>query len=61
MKIGNLGKAIAFASLWFYAAYVSTALVSKGTETWEVGVFFVATAAFSVYVIFLFDSKPKKK
>ncbi len=51
MKIGNLGKAIAFASLWFYAA-----TVTPGVEHfYEGGIIFVATAAFSVYVIFLFD------
>ncbi len=56
MEIGNLGKAIAFASLWAYAAYVG-----KGAEPIWMAVLFVATAAFSVYVIFLFDSKPNKK
>ncbi len=51
MRIGNLGKAIAFASLWFYAA-----TVTPGVEHfYEGAIIFVATAAFSVYVIFLFD------
>tara|TARA_Y100000031_G_C8117725_1_gene336710 strand:+ start:602 stop:778 length:177 start_codon:yes stop_codon:yes gene_type:complete len=58
MKIGNLGKAIAFASLWFYCAFVS----AEGIEHfYEKIILFIATAAFSVYVIYLFDSKPNKK
>ena len=56
MKIGNLAKAIAFASLWAYAAFVS-----QGVEPVYVAIVFVATAAFSVFVIYQFDQKPDKE
>ena len=56
MKIGNLAKAIAFASLWFYAAYVG-----KGVDPIWVAIISVGTFAMSVFVIFYFDREPDTK
>ncbi len=57
MKIGNLAKGIAFASLWAYAAFVT-----KGVSHFYEGtIIFIATAAFSVFVIYQFDQEPDKK
>jgi len=57
MKYGNIGKAIAFASLWFYAA---TIYPHDGT-LWETAFVSFGTFAGSVLVIFIFDSGPEKK
>ena len=57
MKIGNLGKAIACASLWFYAAYIT-----NGVEHfWQGAVIAVGTFAMSAFVIFYFDREPDTK
>ena len=57
MKIGNLAKGIAFASLWAYAAFVSKGVA----HFYEGAIIFVATAAFSVFVIYQFDQESDKK
>ena len=59
MRIGNLSKAIAFASLWIYAAAatpsVASSFQSDGTTIWAL------TLVMSFVVIFLFDRGPKRE
>ncbi len=56
MRIGNLAKAIAFASLWIYAAFAQN-LAQDTSEniTWVVAVIM------SFVVIYLFDKGPESK
>ncbi len=56
MKSGNIGKGIAFASLWFYAATISV-----GQGFFQGVVIALGTFAVSAFVVFLFDSGPDKK
>ncbi len=57
MKIGNLSKAIAFASLWVYAA-----IVTPGVERFDQGgQIWVVTVIMSFVVIYLFDRGPRRE
>jgi len=57
MKYGNIGKGIAFASLWYYAATIYPSL-----EEWGHG-FLIAgiMVGMSFAVMSRFDGKPDKK
>ncbi len=57
MKIGNIGKGIAFASLWFYAATI----YPKDGALWETALVSFGTFAASIFVIFYFDKGPAKE
>lgn len=57
MKYGNLGKSIAFVSLWVYAAFASAGVedFDEGAKIWFL------TSIMSFVVIFLFDRGPDRK
>ena len=56
MRIGNLAKAIAFASIWIYAAFAKNlAQDTSGNINWVVAVIM------SFVVIYLFDKGPDAK
>jgi len=56
MKYGNIGKAIAFASLWFYAAF--TKVIAQDTSA---NIIWLVAIIMSFVVIYLFDKGPVKK
>lgn len=57
MKYGNIAKAIAFASLWIYAAF---AKMDVATDT-SPNIFWIVAIIMSFVVIYLFDKGPESK
>ena len=57
MRIGNIAKAIAFASIWIYAAFAEPVIAQheSGNIIW------IVALIMSFVVIFLFDKGPEHK